>query len=78
MDVDRQSGQQADSQADQQGAGQADRARQIDKEQVVDLLRARGQHDRAQQIDCALPRRVDVEADAGLLHAVEVNLSDLP
>jgi hypothetical protein len=86
MDVERQSGQQADSQADQQGAGQAeqqgagqaDRARQIDKEQVVDLLRARGQHDRAQQIDCALPRRVDVEADAGLLHAVEVNLSDLP
>jgi len=63
MDVDRQS--------DRLG-------RQIDKEQVVDLLRARGQHDRAQQIDSALPRHVDVEADAGLLHAVEVNVRDLP
>jgi hypothetical protein len=52
--------------------------KQIDKEQVVDLLRARGQHDRAQQIDSALPRHVDVEADAGLLHAVEVNVRDLP
>lgn len=51
---------------------------EIDKDDVVDLLRARGEHDRAQQIGCALPQHVDPERDASLLHAVEVNLSDLP
>ena len=51
---------------------------EIDKDEVVDLLRARGEHDRAQQIDCALPPQVDPERDANLLHAVEVNLSELP
>lgn len=50
---------------------------QVDKEEVVDLLRSRGQHDKAASVECALPRHVDTEADAGLLHQFDVNVSDL-
>lgn len=50
---------------------------QIDKEEVVDLLRARGDHDKAASVECALPRRVDTEADAGVLHQFDVNISDI-
>ncbi|HEU4513419.1 MAG TPA: hypothetical protein VFR87_09965 [Nocardioidaceae bacterium] len=28
-------------------------------------------------MDCALPRRVDTEADAGLLHQFDVNVSEV-
>lgn len=50
----------------------------IDKEQVVDMLRARGEHDKALRVKCALPRQVDPDDDAGLLHALGINTSDLP
>lgn len=50
---------------------------QVDKDEVVDLLRARGDHDKAASVQCALPRQVDTEADAGLLHQFDVNVSDL-
>ena len=50
---------------------------QVDKEDVVDLLRSRGEHDKAANVDCALPRHVDTEADAGLLHQFDVNVSDI-
>lgn len=50
---------------------------QVDKEDVVDLLRSRGQHDKAASIQCALPRHVDTEADAGLLHQFEVSVRDV-
>ena len=50
---------------------------QVDKEDVVDLLRSRGQHDKAASIQCALPRHVDTEADAGLLQQFEVSVSDV-
>ena len=50
---------------------------QIDKEEVVDLLRARGEHDKAASVQCALPRHVDTEADAGVLHQFDVNVSEL-
>ncbi len=50
---------------------------QVDKEDVVDLLRSRGQHDKAASIQCALPRQVDTEADAGLLNQFEVSVSDV-
>lgn len=50
---------------------------QIDKEDVVDLLRARGEHDKAANVQCALPRHVDTEADAGLLHQFGVNVSEV-
>ncbi|HJR40295.1 MAG TPA: hypothetical protein VJ819_18075 [Nocardioidaceae bacterium] len=50
---------------------------EIEKDEVVDLLRARGEHDRAQQVECALPRHVDTEQDAGLLHAFDINIREL-
>lgn len=50
---------------------------EIPKDEVVDLLRARGEHDRAQQVECALPRHVDTEQDAGLLHTFDINIREL-
>ena len=49
----------------------------VDKNEVVELLRSRGEHDKAASVDCALPRQVDTEADAGLLAQLEVHVSDL-
>jgi hypothetical protein len=40
---------------------------QIPKEKILELLRERGQHDRAAQADSELPNEVDPEKDAGLL-----------
>ena len=39
----------------------------IPKEQILDLLRQRGQHDQAAQADGALPDMVNPETDGGLL-----------
>lgn len=50
---------------------------QVDKEDVVDLLRSRGDHDKAANVECALPRQVDTEADAGVLHQFDVAIRDL-
>lgn len=50
---------------------------QIDKEDVVNLLRERGEHDKAVSVGCALPRQIDTEQDAGLLHTFDVNVGDL-
>ena len=50
---------------------------QVDKDDVVGLLRTRGEHDKAALMDCALPRHVDTEADAGLLHQFDVNVSEV-
>jgi hypothetical protein len=51
---------------------------EIEKDQVVGMLRSRGEHDKAQQVDCALPRHVDTEQDAGLLHTFDINVAELP
>ena len=40
---------------------------EIPKEQVLNLLRERGQHDQAAQAEQELPDQVDTERDAGLL-----------
>jgi hypothetical protein len=50
----------------------------IDKEQVADMLREQGEHDKATQVECSLPRDVDTDQDAGLLHRFGINTSDLP
>ena len=50
---------------------------QLDKSAVAAALRRQGDHDRAQQAECSLPRRVDTERDAGLLHRFGVDLTEL-
>ncbi len=50
----------------------------IDKEQVTDMLRSQGEHDKAHRAETALPREVDTEEDAGLLHQFDINTCDLP
>jgi lipopolysaccharide biosynthesis regulator YciM len=49
----------------------------VDKEEIVDLLRSRGEHDKAATVGCALPRRVDTEADAGLLSQYDLNVREV-
>jgi len=49
----------------------------VDKDEIVGLLRSRGDHDKAASVECALPRHVDTEADAGLLHQYDVNVSEV-
>ena len=45
---------------------------QVHKSAVAAALRSRGDYDRAQQAECSLPRHVDTERDANLLHALDV------
>jgi lipopolysaccharide biosynthesis regulator YciM len=49
----------------------------VDKDEIVDLLRSRGEHDKAATVGCALPRRVDTEADAGLLSQYDLNVREV-
>ena len=39
----------------------------IDKDQILQLLRSQGDHDKAQQAEQELPGQVDTDRDAGLL-----------
>jgi hypothetical protein len=50
---------------------------QIPKEKILELLRERGQHDRAAQADSELPNEVDPEKDAGLLSKFGIDPNDL-
>jgi hypothetical protein len=50
---------------------------QVDKEAVAAALREQGDHDRAQQAECRLPRHVDTERDAALLHLLDVDVHRL-
>ena len=50
---------------------------QIDKSAVTAVLRKHGDHDRAQQAECTLPRHVDTQRDAGLLHRLDVDIEEL-
>jgi hypothetical protein len=47
------------------------------REDVVHLLRGRGEHDQAMAATCVLPTQVDTERDAGLLHRFGVEESQL-
>jgi hypothetical protein len=40
---------------------------QIDKTQILELLRSQGNHDQAAQADSELPEQVDTDRDSGLL-----------
>ncbi len=52
---------------------------QIDKSQILDLLRSQGQHDQAGQADSQLPDQVDTDNDEhkGLLSSLGVDLGSL-
>ncbi|MCW2804741.1 MAG: hypothetical protein QOF52_1442 [Propionibacteriaceae bacterium] len=49
----------------------------IDKQQIIELLRSRGDQDQAAQADSELPDTVDTDKDAGLLSKFGINAEDL-
>jgi hypothetical protein len=50
---------------------------QIPKDQILDLLRSRGEDDKAQQAEGELPDQVDTDQDAGLLQKLGIDPGDL-
>ncbi len=50
---------------------------QIDKDQIIQLLRQRGDDDNASQAERDLPGQVDTEKDSGLLAKLGIDPSDL-
>jgi len=49
----------------------------IDKQQILDLLRTQGKDDQAQQAASELPDQVDTDQHAGLLEKLGININDL-
>ena len=50
---------------------------QIPKEQILELLRSRGEQDKAVQADGELPQQVDTEQHAGLLQKLGIDPGDI-
>lgn len=50
---------------------------EIPKDQILELLRSRGDEDKAKQADQELPDKVDSERDSGLLSKFGVDPSEL-
>ena len=50
---------------------------QFDKSQVLELLRSRGETDKAQQAEQQLPDKVDTDQDSGLLSQLGIDPQDL-
>ena len=50
----------------------------FDKQQVLDLLKSRGDHQQAQQADQELPDQVDADQHGDLLSKYGINPSELP
>ena len=50
---------------------------QIPKEQILELLRSRGQEDKAAQADGELPDQVDTEQHAGILEKLGIDPGDI-
>ena len=50
---------------------------EIDKSQIVELLKSRGEDAKAAQAEADLPDKVDTEADASVLVEVGINPQDL-
>lgn len=50
---------------------------EIPKDQILQLLRDRGEHDKADQADQQLPDQVDPEQHSDLLNKIGINPSDL-
>jgi hypothetical protein len=50
---------------------------QIDKQQVIDILKSMGHGDKASQAESELPDQVDPERDSGLLSNLGIDVNDL-
>jgi hypothetical protein len=50
---------------------------QIDKQQIIDMLKAQGNHGAAGQADSQLPSTVDTEQHADILGKLGINPSEL-
>lgn len=50
---------------------------EIDKKKIVDMLKDKGENDKAQQADSDLPDKVDTEKDKGMLDKLGVDPSKL-
>jgi hypothetical protein len=50
---------------------------QIPKEQILELLRSRGQDDKVSQADSELPDQVDTDQHAGILERLGLNPGEL-
>lgn len=50
---------------------------QIDKQQIIDHLTDKGDHDKAAQAQSELPETVDTEKDSGLLSKLGIDPQDL-
>lgn len=50
---------------------------QIDKQQVIDLLKQQGKHDQAGQAQQELPEKVDTDQHAGLLQKFGLDPQEL-
>lgn len=50
---------------------------QIPKEQILEFLRSRGNHDQAEQASGELPEQVDPQQDAGLLQKFGIDPQQL-
>jgi hypothetical protein len=50
---------------------------EVDKQQIVDMLRSRGDNDKADQAEQQLPDKVDHEEHTGLLDQFGVNPQEL-
>ncbi|MBE0011094.1 hypothetical protein [Arthrobacter sp. AET 35A] len=49
----------------------------IDKQQIIDLLKNQGDNDKADQAEKELPDQVDTDQDKGLLSKFGINPQDL-
>jgi hypothetical protein len=54
-----------------------ERATEIPKDKILELLRSRGDNDKADQADNELPDQVDTERDSGLLSKFGIDPSEL-
>ncbi|CAN5731199.1 MAG: hypothetical protein M3424_04460 [Actinomycetota bacterium] len=50
---------------------------QIDKTQIIEMLKSRGDDDQASQAESELPDQVDTEQDAGMLEKYGIDPKDL-
>jgi hypothetical protein len=50
---------------------------QIPKEQILEFLRSRGDHDKTQQADQELPDQVDTERDSSTLERLGIDPQEL-